>query len=248
MGNDRAPSSGFGQVSAAGLSLTGGFELVVADSPLVVPHTVERVLAFLALTGHAVNRARLAGALWLNASEQQAANDLRTALWRLRRTGGQVISVHGDRVRLAPEVVVDVWLLSDLAHRLIHRPEPEDLARLPELIRCGELLPDWDDGWVVADRERFRLLRLEALERAAAVFIGQGHFGDALVAALAVNGAEPLRESGWRLVMQVHAGKGNAAEALCCYRAYQRLLRAELGLEPSPSMHRLVETLRPPRQ
>jgi DNA-binding SARP family transcriptional activator len=233
---------------SSGLVLTGEFKLVVGEQTLVVPHTVERVLAFLALAGHAVNRTKLAGTLWLDATEEQAANNLRTALWRLRRAGSQLIAVHPDRVRLAPEVTVDLAALSDLAYRLIRHPEPEDLYRLPELVHCGELLPDWDDGWVVADRERFRLLRLEALECAAAVLIEQRRFGDALIAALAATRAEPLRESARQLVMQVHACKGNAVEALRAYRAYQSLLRAELGLDPSPSMRRMVAPLSPPQR
>jgi DNA-binding SARP family transcriptional activator len=247
MANDPAPvlsPSG----PAAGLVLTGEFRLVVADRTLAVPHTVERVLAFLALTGHAVNRASLAGTLWIDASQQQAANNLRTALWRLRRAGTDLVAAHPDRVRLTPYVTVDVAALSELAHRLIHRPEPADLDRLPELMHCGELLPDWDDGWVVADRERFRLLRLEALESAAAALIEQHRFGDALVTALEATRAEPLRESARRLVVQVHACEGNSAEAVRAYRAYQRLLHAEMGLDPSPIMRRLIEPLDPDRR
>ncbi len=226
-----------------GLELTGEFQLFVAGRTLTVPHSVERVLAFLALTDHAVSRAKLAGSLWLNASDQRAANNLRTALWRLRRAGAQLVSTGPDRVVLSSAVRVDVAELSALSRRLIHRPDAADLEDLPVLVECGELLPDWDDGWVVADRERFRLLRLEALEHAASALIERRHLGRALIAALAAVHTEPLRESARRLVVQVHLCEGNAAEALRSYGDFRTLLRSELGIEPSRLMQQMVQPL-----
>lgn len=243
---DGIPLRAGGPVS--GIVLTDEFQILVADRPLMVPHTVERVLAFLALSGHAVHRAKVAGELWFNASEKQAANNLRTALWRIRRVGAHLVAVHPDKIRLAPEVTVDVSGLSGLAHRLIHCPRSDDLDCLGQLVGCGELLPDWDDNWVVADRERFRLLRLEALERSAATLIGQQRYGEALVAALAAARTEPLRESACRLLMQVHTREGNVVEALRTYQSYRTLLRGELGLEPSPLMRGLVMSLAHPRR
>jgi DNA-binding SARP family transcriptional activator len=153
------------------------------------------------------------------------------------------VLARDDRLRLYPDVTVDVTDLTDLAKRLIHQPDPSALAQLPLLAKCVELLPDWDDEWVVADRERYRLLRLEALERAASALIGRRQFGDALIAALAAAQAAPLRESARRLVVQTQIAQGNAADAIYSYREYQSLLRQELGLKPSPLMDQLIQPL-----
>jgi DNA-binding SARP family transcriptional activator len=75
-------------------------------------------------------------------------------------------------------------------------------------------LPDWDDEWVVADRERFRMLRLEALERGAERLIERTEYGRAMEAALAATLSDPLRESARRLVVRVHLGEGNLASAV----------------------------------
>jgi DNA-binding SARP family transcriptional activator len=241
MANDRAQPPIRGAAKPVGLVLTGDFQLVIAGRVLAVPHSVERVLAFLALTDHAVSRTKLAGALWLDTSERQAANNLRTALWRLRQASSGLIALHPDRVKLSPVVRVDVAELSELSRRLIRGPYGGDLQRLPTLVECGELLPDWDDSWVVPDRERFRLLRLEALDCAASALIGRRQFGDALIAALAAVHAEPLRESARRLVVQVHTCEGNIAEAIQTYKVYRSLLQSELGVEPSRLMRQLVE-------
>jgi DNA-binding SARP family transcriptional activator len=229
------------------LILTGEFELIVAGSRVVVPHSVERVLAYLALTERPVSRAKLACTLWVDASEQRATNNLRTALWRLGRVCGRLVSADPDRLVLSSDVRVDATELSDLANRLIHQPhiDPTDLRDVPYLVARAELLPDWDDGWVVADRERYRLLRLEALERAASVLIGRRCLGEALVAALASVQTEPLRESCRRLVVAVHVAEGNIVEALRSYEEYRTMLWDELGIEPSRLMRALIEPLSP---
>jgi DNA-binding SARP family transcriptional activator len=243
MAYDRARDQVGSATDSANMTLTGEFELTVAGRQLPLPHSVERVLAYLALTDHPVSRATLAGALWFNASERQAANNLRTTLWRLGRAGVQLVSAAADRLGLSVGVRVDVTDLYSLSQRLICGPSTDDLARLPVLVRHAELLPDWEDSWVVADRERFRLLRLEALEHAASALIEQHHLGNALIAALASVQSEPLRESGRRLVVQVHVSEGNVAEALRSYREYRMLLWGELGIEPSPLMEQLIEPL-----
>jgi DNA-binding SARP family transcriptional activator len=225
---------------AAGLALTGEFELVISGRQLRIPHSAERVLTFLALADRPVARTRLAGVLWGDGSGQGAAKSLRTALWRIRQAGANLVLARDDRLRLYPAVNVDVVDLTDLAKRLIHQPDLGSLARLPILVECVELLPDWDDEWVVADRERYRLLRLEALERAASVLMERCCLGDALIAALAAVQAEPLRDSARRLLVQVQVAQGNAAEAIRSYREYQALLREELGLEPSQAMDQLI--------
>jgi len=236
----RAPESG---PDAAELTLMGEFELTISGRQLRIPHSAERVLAYLALAERPVARTRLAGVLRGDGSDQSAANSLRTTLWRIRRAGANLVLARDNRLRLYPEVSVDVTDLTDLAKRLIRQPDPGSLERLPLLVECVELLPDWDDEWVVADRERYRLLRLEALERAASALMERGHLGGALIAALAAVRAEPLRESACRLVVQVQIAQGNAAEAIRSYHEYQSLLRQELSLEPSRLMDQLIQPL-----
>jgi len=73
---------------------------------------------------------------------------------------------------------------------------------------------------------------------------------EALEVGLAAVAAEPLRESAHRAVVSVHLAEGNTAEAIRQYRLCRRLLKEQLGVEPSPRMHQLfqevhaVETLR----
>ncbi|MCX2946940.1 AfsR/SARP family transcriptional regulator [Lentzea sp. NEAU-D7] len=75
---------------------------------------------------------------------------------------------------------------------------------------------------------------------AAAVQAGARTAG---VARLAAVQTDPLRESAHRTLVQLHLADGNPAQALRQYQTYRALLRAELGLEPSPHIHDLMRPL-----
>jgi DNA-binding SARP family transcriptional activator len=229
----------------AGLRLTGEFALVVGDRRLTLPHSAERVVAYLALANRPVVRSRLSGSLWIDGSARTAAKSLRTALWRTHLAGADLIVGTADRLRLHPAVSVDVLSLADLGHRLVRHPDAAALAEVGRLLDAVELLPDWGDEWIVADRERFRLVRLEALESAAAALAERGSLGDALLVALAAVHAEPLRETARRLLIRIQLAQGNHAEAIRNYQEYVALLRTEFGVAPSPALHRLLAPLRP---
>jgi DNA-binding SARP family transcriptional activator len=228
---------------ACRLALTTEFELVMSGRYVGLPHSVERVVAYLGLASGPVHRVKLAGALWPDAPDVLAGRSLRTALWRLHQSELPIVAVHDERLELAPVIRVDLTDLLDLARRLTNAPGDDVLSRLDTLVDRAEVLPDWDDEWVVADRERFRLLRLEALERGAEALIAQAEYGRALEAALAATMTDPLRESAQRVVVRIHLAEGNVAEAVRTYGQYRELLGDEIGVEPSPAMQALVEPL-----
>lgn len=231
------------QISAAThfhLTLVEEFALLVSGRRLLVPHVAERVLTYLALANRPVARPRLAGALWPECADGIASKSLRTALWRLRQVDRNLVEISGERLRLDPKVAVDISQLTDLAQQLILGPDSESLAQVHALVDHIELLPDWDEDWIVANRERYRLARLAALESAAHALLDRGQLGPALIAALAVVEAEPLRESARRIVMRVHLARGNIVDAIQEHHRYRRLLRSEVGVEPSAEMNELL--------
>lgn len=222
------------------LLLTDEFQLVMFGQGVRLSHSVERVVAYLGLASQPVHRLKLAGALWPDAADVMAGRSLRTALWRLNRGGTRIIDVREDRVALLSVVSVDIAELFDLTRRLLEAPTSEALGRLHLLIDNSDLLPGWDDEWVVADRERFRMMRLEALERGAERLIESAEYGRAMEAALAAAQSDPLRDSARRLVVRIHLSEGNLASAIRAYDEYRTLLVYEMGVEPSPAMQALI--------
>jgi DNA-binding SARP family transcriptional activator len=53
----------------------------------------------------------------------------------------------------------------------------------------------------------------------------------------------PLRESGYRYLMQALAAQGNLAEALGVYSQLSECLRDQLGVSPSPATRELYGRL-----
>ena len=108
------------------------------------------------------------------------------------------------------------------------------------LVHSGELLPDWSDEWVLIERERYHQLRLHGLESLCRALAAVGRFGLAVEACLAALAAEPLRESTQRQLIEVYLSEGNRVEALRQFDSYQRVIREEVGVEPSPEISELV--------
>jgi DNA-binding SARP family transcriptional activator len=223
---------------SAELTLLGAFELRVEGEPFELPLNGRRVLAFLALNGHALMRSFVAGSLWLDTTDTRAAASLRSALWRLNRTH-RLVEADGERLRLGGEVTVDVTAAVDQALQVVD-PEKAGCPRPIELLLRGELLPDWYDDWVAVERERLRQLRVHALESLCDRLTAAARYAEATEAALEATQAEPLRESAHRALVRVHLAEGNHNEAIRQYERYRRMLADELGLDPSPQMEALV--------
>jgi hypothetical protein len=64
----------------------------------VVPEGCKRLLAFVALQGGRADRRHAAGSLWPDGSEDRASGNLRSALWRLRCAGIDVL--ESDKVSI----------------------------------------------------------------------------------------------------------------------------------------------------
>jgi DNA-binding SARP family transcriptional activator len=226
------------------LTLLGGFELEQDGVPVVVPMSAQRVIAFIALHDHPLQRAYVAGTLWLDSSEARAHANLRSALWRLGRPGCALVDTRDQQLRIDAAVSVDVRDLETSIRGMLTAGD----VPLSASLLCADLLPDWYDDWVLLERERFRQLRLHALEVLCERLTEAGRLGEALDAGLAAVAGEPLRESAHRALVRVHLAEGNTAEALRQYRLFRRMLREQLGLEPSAQIEQLLRPIaRSPR-
>ena len=225
------------------LTLLEAFDLSDGAEPVSLCLPVQRLLAFLALRGRPTRRAYVAFTLCTDSSEDRAFGSLRSALWRLRRDGHRLVEETNGRLRLAPAVRVDVHEAAEAAHRVLDPAREIDDADRDRVFLDGELLPDWYDDWVALERERFRQLRVHALERLCERLTSEHRFTEAVETGLAAVEGEPLRESAHRVLIHAHLAEGNAAEALRQYRIFRGLLRDRLGLEPSGQMDELVRPL-----
>ena len=225
------------------LSLLRGFGLQVNDQPLHVIPSAQRLLAFLGLREGPVSRAHVAGILWPDTPTHRANANLRSSIWRAHRAGRYLIVVSPQQIALGTHVTVDVRTATMRAHSLLDTGTHSDEATLSAHTRLdlsADLLPDWYDEWVLLERERFRQLRLHALEAMCERLTAEGRYGEAVDAGLAAVRAEPLRESAHRVVMYAHLAEGNQSEAMRHYEQYRYLLLEELAVEPSPALRAML--------
>lgn len=225
------------------IRLIDGFDCCLGEESVELPHSCQRLVAFLALWERPVLRSFVSGSLWPDSDAEHANASLRSALWRLQVLGAAFVHVTPVHVALENHVEVDYREAVVWSRAVLAGSDPLPLAWTMNEISglAREVLPDWYDEWVELARERFRQLRLHALEALCERLTAAGRYGEALLAALAAVAIEPLRESAQRCVIEVHLAEHNGVEALRQYRRYEQLLHAQLSLRPSGELRARVE-------
>jgi DNA-binding SARP family transcriptional activator len=228
------------------LALLARFCLVSrADgAEITLPQYAQRLLAFLALSRGPQDRGLVSASLWLGTIDQRAAASLRTTLWKLRQIDEDLVVADARTVCLGPGVSVDFDEAIAQARSLLGPAgEATDATAAARAWTTfdDELLPGWYDDWVIFERERFRQLRLHALEGLSQQLTRLGRHAEAVDAAQAAVAAEPLRETAQRVLIAAHIAEGNRSEARRQLALYTELLRDELGVEPSGELRTLLD-------
>jgi DNA-binding SARP family transcriptional activator len=223
----------------------GPFRLRHRGRTLRLSHGVARLVAALAIIGP-MSRSQAAGLLWPDVPQQQALANLRTVLSRLIRMTRDTVEADGGILSLSEHVAVDVdtvrrWIngtiygTGDSAGELTG--PPPDVNRL--------LLAGWSDDWVVDSREQLRTLTAQALQSAAGRLLSLGRPAEALPYGLAAVEIEPWSESANRILLEIHARRGDPTSALRHYERFGRILHQELGVPPAPDIVAVIRQLYP---
>lgn len=222
-----------------------------------------KLLAFLTLQREPTERSVVAATLWPYVRDARAAANLRTVLWRIRQLDNDLIVLTASRLGLLPSAEVDYRRHERLAREVLTKQPLVDLVaefggveatgvKTPEdtnlrsgtqqIIQSltGELLTNWYDDWLGLHQERWRQLRLHALDSFSIQLTEAGYYAAAVDAATAAVAAEPLRESAYRSLMMAHLAEGNVSEAVRTHERYCTLLERELGIAPSLQMYELL--------
>src|SRR5437764_14136734 len=186
---------------------------------------VPLLLAYLLLNrSRPVGREELIGALWPDQAPVSQDAALRTLLSRLRSTLGASALPGRDELILAlPEPVwIDVEAAAAEVARALDVLDEGDarrawaLAQVPLNIASRGLLPGAQAAWLEARRrelEEVHLLALDVMGRAG-LLMGGTVLQSAERAARTLIESEPYRESGYVILMEALAGRGNVAEAV----------------------------------
>jgi SARP family transcriptional regulator, regulator of embCAB operon len=205
------------------------------------------LFAYLTLNrGRAISRDELIDAVWPYGMPANAPAALTVLLSKLRATlGAEVLVGRGDVTLALPMAArVDV----EDAFEGVHAAESAvalgewkrawGAAQRAQLIAGRRLLPEHEAPWIDEWRRRLDDVLDHALEAYAAACLGIGgaELAGAERAARRLIDRSPLRESGYRLLMDTLAVQGNVGEAVRVYDRVRRTLREELGIAPGPAI------------
>jgi DNA-binding SARP family transcriptional activator len=143
-------------------------------------------------------------------------------------------------------VIVDVATFSNLLVKSEQATNPQaKRAALEQALDlyAGELLLACYDDWVLHERERLHQQYLAALEKLSRLCAGLGDLNAALAHAQRLVQADPLQESAYRLLMNLHMESGDRARALRVYHTCATILAHELSVDPAPETQEIYQKL-----
>ena len=143
----------------ARLLLLDGFELLCEGRPVAAADDGPAAACIPGPARHRpALRSHVAGSLWVETTEKHATASLRSALWRLRRPGHELVEATVTHLQLAGGVTVDYQEAVGRAQELLEQPGGQGRRPLldgnADVGLTRELLPDWYEDWVVVEREQ----------------------------------------------------------------------------------------------
>jgi LuxR family transcriptional regulator, maltose regulon positive regulatory protein len=237
----------------------GRFTLLRDDKPMhfegkTQKKPLELLKLLAAFGGREVAESRITDALWPNTEAGQARQNFKATLHRLRKLiGNEALVLNEGKLTLdAHRVWVDVWTFERL---LNESREYLNSGRAKHAIDAGQraaklyqgpFLAADDQPFVLPLRERLRARLLGQLGELAQSLCQSKACDESL--ALYRKGLEidPLTEFFYQGLMRCYQCLHQPAEALKTYERCRRLLKSQLGLDPSPQTEALARDIRRP--
>lgn len=231
------------------LKLFGEMEVTRAGSRIELPGAkLAGLLAVLAAAGgKPLPRDSLADMLWGSHFDEQARQNLRQALSRLRKLlGTDLIAADDAFARLRPDMLTTDLARFDklaLATDMEALAEAVALSREPFLDGSAVREAGFAD-WLESERRRISVKRREVAHRLGQLHLADGEARAALGLAEELVSEDWLDEEAERLRFAALSALGRKGEALKAYQHFAEQLKRELGTAPAEPTRRLAEDLR----
>jgi DNA-binding SARP family transcriptional activator len=212
--------------------------------------------------GRPLHREWLVEYLWPDADPTLGSNNLRVVLHDLRRAiepslrKGQpstFILTQGDLLYLDPSerCWVDVEEFDRLSRKfdaLLDQGRVDDalaVGREAVALPGGEYMEDEPYlDWCIAERERLREVRINLLQRMAAIYAERNQLDAAIAACRQALAMDSLREDLHSRLMDLLGRAGRREEALRQYEICRSVLQQELGVAPDEETWNIYRSIR----
>jgi DNA-binding SARP family transcriptional activator len=219
------------------VSVLGSFTLTADGATVPLGVDSRRLVAYLAVHPRPQERMSLAADLWPGVPTDAAVRLLADAA-----TAVDVPELFAEEedesgpLALAADVEVDLADALGLVRALPDIPTSHD----PDIsLLSADILPGWTASWIAVERERFRQLRLHALEERSLRLTSAGRYAEAVAIAKSAVQTAPSRESARRALIEAYLGQGDIAAAVAEFDDYQELLRSSVGGPASTGLEAL---------
>jgi predicted ATPase len=227
--------------------LLGKFEVKNKKKLISIPsRPAQSLFAFLILhAGTAHHREKLAGMLWPDSLEETARDNLRHALWRVRKalpSNPKIEYLLTDDLSIAFNASTEHWLDAAELEKLSENASADELIAVLADYQ-GELLPGFYDEWMVLEREHLNSIFENRMTRLLSLLLDEKrwqeilHWGERWIKL----GQKP--EPAYRALMSAHAAKGDMSKVATTFQRCVKSLK-EFGFEPSQQTRALYEKLK----
>lgn len=235
--------------------LFGPFQIVVDGKPVekVQQSTQQQLLLAYCLLhrNEVLSRSRIASALWPDTIERQARTNLRQLIHHLRRSFPLIhnfVDIQPQTLRWQANSTVecDLFRFEDACIRADSAPDGQtklDALNEATSLYVNPLLADCYAEWLLHPREMLYQQYLLALTQLATLQQNQRAYSGAIRTVQTLLHNDPLRESAYCLLMDLHVTNGDRAAAMRAFHECVSLLRSELGVEPSAQTIALYDRL-----
>lgn len=212
----------------------------------------QALFLYLAVTGRSHTRDLLANLFWSECNNQQARNNLRYLLPKLRKLVGDYLVITAQTVSFNPQP--SYWLDAEILRTTLATAAEEfdpQAAQQALNLYQGPFLAGFTvrtapvfEEWVTQQRTEYHLLAVQGFYRLAEHYWRQAATNAGLTATQRLLQIEPHHEAGFRLQMRLLVQSGQPHLALEQYQQLQQLLQEKFQLSPETETRQLYEQIR----
>ena len=227
--------------------LLGKFDVRRDGKTIVITsRPAQSLFAYLIMNaGTAHRREKLAGMLWPDSLEGTARDNLRHALWRVRKalpSQPEAEYLLADDLSISFNASTEYWLDAAELEKVSENASTDELIAVLSEYQ-GELLLGFHDEWIVLEREHLNSIFEHHMARLMSLLQEEERWLDILDWGERWIKLGKTPEPAYRALMSAHAAQGDMYKVAAMYERCVKSLK-ELGIEPSEQTKKLYENLK----